>query len=204
MKLPDQIWVKYWRLTIASLANIESKKKYYLCKCDCWKDHIVNQDNLRSWVVKSCWCLKIEKSRISTTHWMRNTRIYNIFFWTKQRCNNINCNNYKNYWGSGIKCEWNTFEEFYRDMWDSYKEWLSIDRIDNNWNYSKDNCRWSDRYEQVRNRRNTLKFNWISLADICSENKLPYNTIYSRIHTYWFSLEKAITQKIKYQKDCIG
>ena len=200
MKLPNQIWLKYWRLTIKSFSRIEKRRKFYLCKCDCWKEHIVGQDNLRSWLVKSCWCLKLEKSKISITHWMRNSRIYNIYAWIKQRCNNINCSNYKNYWGRGIKCEWKTFEDFYEDMWLLYQDWLQIDRKDNDWNYCKNNCRWATRTQQQNNKRNTLKFNWESLSEICIKNNLPYMIIYARIHTYWFSINKAITQKIKSRK----
>lgn len=131
---------------------------------------------------------------------MKNSRIYNIYAWIKQRCNNINCSNYKNYWGRGIKCEWNSFDEFYKDMWLLYQDWLQIDRKDNNWNYCKDNCKWSTRSQQQNNKRNTLKFNWESLSELCTKYNLPYAIIYARIHTYWFSIERAIKQKIKSRK----
>lgn len=49
-------------------------------------------------------------------------------------------------------------------MLDSYTEWLSLDRIDNNWNYCKDNCRWVSMKEQWVNRRNNLIYKWKSIS----------------------------------------
>jgi hypothetical protein len=45
-----------------------------------------------------------------------------------------------------------------------YEPWLSIDRIDSNWNYCKENCRWADIYTQNANRKWTYKeYNWMTL-----------------------------------------
>ena len=63
------------------------------------------------------------------THWMSWTRIYNICTEMKQRCENHKCKSYRYYWGRWIKIEWNSFEEFYNDMYPTYEEWLSIERI---------------------------------------------------------------------------
>lgn len=86
---------------------------------------------------------------------MSKTRFYRIWKDMNTRCNNPNYRLYKNYGGRGISiCDrWEHFENFKEDMYPTYDEKLSIDRIDNNGNYCKENCKWSTDVEQNRNRR---------------------------------------------------
>ena len=77
----------------------------------------------------------------------------------KQRCQNENDSKYNDYGGRGIKVceEWNDFGRFY--LWSSsngYKEGLTIDRINNDGDYTPNNCRWTTRKAQMSNRRNTV------------------------------------------------
>lgn len=73
----------------------------------------------------------------------------------KQRCNNPKNKHFKNYGGRGIKvCEdWNSFDKFLLDIGNKPGKQYSLDRLDVNGNYCKENCQWSNRYTQDRNRR---------------------------------------------------
>lgn len=78
--------------------------------------------------------------------------------WT--RCTNKKDIMYHHYGGRGITvcAKWDSFEKFLKDMGHRPSKLHSIDRINNDRGYSKNNCRWSVRTEQIRNRRNTFGY----------------------------------------------
>lgn len=143
------------------------------------------------------------KKSWKVTHWQclnyKQSTIYRIYDWVKGRCNNKNHQAYKYYWLRWIKCEWDSFEEFYEDMWDSYKEWLTLERINNDWYYCKANCKWATRKEQMRNTRRNMyiEYNWVKkcLAEWLELYNIPYETGRKRIE-YWWTIEKTLNTPV--------
>lgn len=78
----------------------------------------------------------------------------------KSRCYDPNETSYRNYGGRGIAVsdEWLDFRNFERDMGPTYQLGLSLERVDNEKGYSKENCAWIALNEQSRNRRNVRHF----------------------------------------------
>lgn len=146
---------KFGRLLVLD----KTGKRYYgrviwLCKCDCGSMLEVDTGRLNSGNTKSCGCTRTEKLvERNTTHSKTYTKAYNSWRGMVQRCNNPNHKSYEYYGKRGIKvCKrWSSFENFYEDMGDT-KPGLSLDRIDNNKNYSPDNCRWVTYKKQANNR----------------------------------------------------
>ena len=146
---------KYGRLTVISEAERKSNRRW-LCVCDCGNTSVVSHSNLRSGHTSSCGCLAKELlSSKRTSHGCSRSRMYTCWLNMKSRCNNSNDNRYSIYGGRGIKYDpsWESFQKFKEDMQDSYSEDLTLDRIDPNKGYCKENCRWVSYYTQSRNKR---------------------------------------------------
>jgi len=121
------------------------------------------------------------------SHRKSSTRIY--FKWQdiKGRCLNKNRDSYKYYGGRGIKvCDrWiNSFENFYEDMKDGYRDNFSLDRIDNDGDYEPGNCRWVEWKDQCVNKSNsrklTLKGKTQTIAEWAREIRVSRHTLYWR------------------------
>lgn len=159
----DNIENRYWMWTVLweTVPRVfkKQKKRYIRCMCDCWKISDVSLHSLLIWESTCCGC---RDNIWVTTHWMYWTRIYKIWVWLKNRCTNINNQAWKRYWWIWIKCKRETFHEFYNDMLDWYSDLLSIDRIDTNWDYCKENCRRSTMKEQANNKTDNrfIEHNW--------------------------------------------
>ena len=145
-------------IAISFVSKDSSNNARWLFKCDCGNTVECRGSEVSRGTTKSCGCLVSEKTKESnTTHNMSRTRTYKTWISMRSRCNNPTDKFYESYGARGIAVckEWNeSFEAFYNDMGEQPEE-LSIDRIDNNKGYSRDNCRWATSETQQRNKSNS-------------------------------------------------
>ena len=93
-----------------------------------------------------------------TSHGMSHHQAFGVWHSMKQRCMDPNHQAYHNYGARGITvCDrWvDSFENFWADMGPTWEKGLDLDRIDNNAGYSPENCHWTSRKRNCRNKRNT-------------------------------------------------
>jgi hypothetical protein len=144
---------------------------------------------------------------MALTHNMSRTIIYSKWRWIVNRCKYRKWNRWERYaWRWINVCErWLKFENFYEDMWEAYivhleQHWAKntqIDRIDNDGDYCKENCKWSTVKEQALNRCSnrliTFKGLTQTLSQWAEELWIKRSTITQRIDYYWWSTEKALS-----------
>lgn len=201
-KRQDLIGKTFGRLTVQSpkMLGDGTFSGKWNCVCECGNHSEVSTASLNNGNSQSCGCLSIDRSReVLGTHLMAGTPEYYSWSNMKARCLNVNSSNYSRYGGRGITVcdEWkDSFEAFYADM-GPRPEGASLDRIDNDGNYEKSNCRWATKIEQANNtstnRMLTAFGKTQSMADWAREQGLTHSCIKTRINRRGWDVEKALT-----------
>jgi hypothetical protein len=194
--------IKFGRLTAISRAeNGPAGQTRWLCRCECGALRTVVAGKLKAGLSKSCGCYKRDLSRkrgvalgkLSYKHGNarfngKRSKEYATWIAMRSRCYNPNNTRFADYGGRGVTvCDrWNqSFSNFLADMGTKPTADHSIDRIDNLGHYGPDNCKWSTRSEQQRNKSTSV---WVLLdgasvplvvaskklgvSDTCLRNKL--------------------------------
>lgn len=102
----------------------------------------------KNWYIKNKdeYIIKINK-------WSKNRDfgLYRTYWSMKRRCKYPSQIKYRYYGGKGILVEWDSYISFKKDMYASFlrhikkngKKQTTLDRIDSDKNYYKENCRWA-------------------------------------------------------------
>lgn len=170
------------------------KYRYGMYECVCGNIFKASTVDVNRGHTKSCGCLlKSVTTNRNTSHGESKHRLYGTWSQMMSRCYNETNEAYSYYGGRGITVcdEWHIVANFIADMESTYKEDLTIDRIDGDKGYCPDNCRWESRSTQAQNTRaiskkNTSGFRGVYFhkkrekyaATICSSGK--------RVHIGYF------------------
>jgi hypothetical protein len=184
--------------TFGRLWVIEKNKKNkwknweYWCLCECGNIKSIAGGNLLNGSTTSCGCLRDEKvGNLNRKHNGRTKHLVEYIAWKHMlgRCYNPNEEQYENWGGRGIAvcAEWRySFLQFLKDMGPRPGPGYSLDRIDNDGNYCKENCRWATRKEQMNNTRRQKKLTFNNQTKLLTEWSLIVGISYLILYRRYF------------------
>lgn len=199
-KFDDLSGQRFWRLLVIERVPAEPKRVRFLCRCDCGNTAIVDSHHLKIGKTKSCGCWNAD-SRVKYAHsrLIQKTPEYMAYHSMMQRCYKVGSQNWPRYGARGISVcvKWREgFQAFYDDMGPRPSKDHSLDRIDNNGDYSPENCRWTTREVQMNNRsvshKVTLNGETLTIRQWAKVFGVPETTVHSRLKDGW-PIEKALT-----------
>jgi hypothetical protein len=202
MMLIDRMGSRYERLVVTARAPNASKtdtNARWFCRCDCGRMVTAYGQDLAKGKIKSCGCLNAERI---FKHGRSRTPVYEAWKQIFQRCENPDCDAYKNYGARGITVDpsWRDFNVFIADMGER-PEGYTLERKDNDGPYSKSNCIWANmKVQQNNSRRNrnlTAFGKTQNLTQWAKEYRMPRDRLHSRLRSGW-ELEEALIAAPQY------
>ena len=202
MKVKDLTGKRIGKLTVIEFTGVKfyagRNRRHWKVICDCGTIREYPTDALTK--IKSCGCVTTERiANLNKTHGMCNTAEYKAWRGIKERCYSKNSDHYHCYGGRGIEVckEWlNSFENFYNDMGYRPSKTHSIDRIDVNGNYCKENCRWATEEEQRNNKTTNVYVNVnneiLTLSQVAHKYNINYKTLHKKYKYDNLSIEQIL------------
>ena len=187
-----------------SYSHTQNGHAYWLCKCDCGSMKVVMKSNLVQQKTRSCGCLQKQRTKEhNKKHGKSGTRLYRIWKGMRNRCYNPNVRAYKDYGGRGIQVceEWQHYAAFQEwALSNGYEDNLTIERIDCNGMYERENCKWVALSDQGKNTRKNRYIEHdgkvMTLAEWSRELGGGPNLVTTRLQRGW-SEEDAVSTPLK-------
>lgn len=195
---------RFGKWTVISIGDMKDRKptaqSVWRCICDCGVEKpAVLYAALTSGRSSSCGCMRGRPASEIVPFRRGKEKEYAAWLSLKTRCYNEKMRDYHNWGGRGIKvCDrWrSSFENFYADMGPKPEGDFSLDRKNNDGDYTPENCRWVSRFHQQNNRRSVSRIAWkwgvMSLTEICRRENVCYIDTYQRMSRGW-TLDRAIS-----------
>ena len=206
----DRTGQRFGRLVVLSYAGRDTnpdvaraKHHRWNCACACGEITSVTGDSLVTGHSRSCGCLRSELvAAKNTTHGESRNYLYVIYYGIRDRCLNPANSHYSEYGGRGILVDprFSTYEKFSswvrKNLGERPSEIHSIDRINNNGDYTPKNLRWATPAEQALNTGRTIVIGEYqgapTLHSAAISAGLPPKLVYLRVRNGW-SIQRALT-----------
>ena len=201
----------YGRWTVLIDSKVVGGKHKAKCQCSCGTIKDVLTISLLDSRSTSCGCFHREQvaklaATNCTTHGHagkgKRTRAYYAWKGMKTRCFNQNSARYADYGGRGVTVclDWKeSFQKFLDDMGEP-GEGMTLDRKDNDGDYTPENCHWVTIREQQNNKRSNriIEFNGVkqNLTQWANDLSIPMKTLHKRLSSGW-GIQEAFTKELR-------
>lgn len=202
---------QFGRLTVIERAEDQVSpsgrhRAMWLCKCECGNTKVINGENLKGGKTLSCGCLHRQRAREAMLkHGDTDSRLYNVWSAIKRRCYKQDDPAYSWYGGRGVKMceEWRNDYSAFREWalesgyrYDAKRGECTLDRVDNDGDYTPSNCRWVSMKEQANNKSTNhyIAFGDVThtIAEWAEILDMPYSKLRKQLADCDFDIEKVI------------